>query len=476
MLAEAPHRKPLFGSPTPRIAPPLPAHTDVANFKVLSASLGLDLFPWQETAARYLTATNAEQRPLYREVAIIVARRNGKTTLLLPIIVGRMLAGQQITHAAQQLRLPDEMFRQVVDVFERHYPEMVPKKRGISWRAGQEEIRIDGPNGQGRYRPIAANNGAARGLTNDVVIIDELREMTDLGVLSALKPTTAQSPYRQMIYLSNAGTADSAALKSIQARAGQDDSLAYLEWSAAPELKPDDMTGWLAANPASGHNPAILESLAEDYRAALLGGTMAEFEVERLCREQITLKPAFVEADDWLAQDRSPVARPSSPVMAVKMDIGGERASAVVAWRLGPERVALVPVADVTIDNQGVDAFGPKLLAKANEWRVSTVGFDPYTDTDLIRHFRRSEKIIGRDYANASQAFVDRVMARQFVVTDETELIAADLAHTIRKPSTHGGYIAGNADETPNTMAEAAVRAAWLAVKTPTFLGAARIQ
>jgi hypothetical protein len=475
-LAEAVRRKPLVGTPQPRVAPPRPARTNIAKFRDLSAKLGLDLFPWQETAARYLTATNAQGNPLYREVAIIVARRNGKTTLLLPLIVSRMLEGQQITHAAQQLRLPDEMFRQVVDVFERHYPGLIPKKRGISWRAGQEEIRIETEHGQGRYRPIAANNGAARGLTNDVVIIDELREMTDLGVLSALKPTTAQSPNRQMIYLSNAGTADSLALKSIQARAGLDAALAYLEWSAAPDLKPDDMAGWLVANPAIGHNPAILESLEEDYRAALLGGTMAEFEVERLCREQLSLKPPLVQPDDWAAQDRTVVARPSSPVMAVKMDIGGERASAVVAWRLADQRVAVVPVADVTGSPIDIDAFGPELVKKAQEWRVSVTGFDPYTDVDLIRYFRRNHKIIGRDYALASESFARRTLDHQFVVDDDRELIATDLARTIRKPSQYGTFIAVKADDVPNTAAEAAVRAAWLAVNKPTFLGPARVQ
>jgi hypothetical protein len=471
-LAETARRKPLVGTPRPRVAPPIPARTDIAAFRSLSTKLGLDLFPWQETAARYLTAMNADHHPLYREVAIIVARRNGKTTLLLPVIVGRMLAGQQITHAAQQLRLPDEMFRQVVDVFERHYPELIPKKRGISWRAGQEEIRIEGG---GRYRPIAANNGAARGLTNDVVIIDELREMTDISVLSALKPTTAQSPNRQMIYLSNAGTADSVALKSIQSRAGMDEALAYLEWSAAPDLKPDAMTGWLAANPAIGHNPAILESLEEDYRAALLGGTMAEFEVERLCREQLSLKPPLVQPDDWAAQDRTGVPRPTAPVMAVKMDIGGERASAVVAWRLDAQRIALSPVANITGSPIAIDRFGPELVKKAQEWHVSVVGFDPYTDVDLIRYFRRNAKIIGRDYANASESFARRALDRQFVIADDSEIITTDLAHTIRKPSQYGTFIAGKADETPNTAAEAAVRASWLAVNTPTFIGPARI-
>src|SRR5512146_855766 len=117
MLAveSARRRKPLLGTPKPRLAPPTPAKADVAEFKALASKLGLELYPWQESAARYLTAQGASGHPLYREVAIVVARQNGKTRLLLPLIVAHLQAGHRVIHAAQHLRMPGDFHRELAE-------------------------------------------------------------------------------------------------------------------------------------------------------------------------------------------------------------------------------------------------------------------------------------------------------------------------------------------------------------------------
>ena len=69
--------------------------------------------------------------------------------------------------------------------------------------SGQEEIRLR--NG-GKYRIVAPTRGGARGPSNDLVIVDELREMDTLDFIAAAKPTLIASPSPQIVYLSNAGT------------------------------------------------------------------------------------------------------------------------------------------------------------------------------------------------------------------------------------------------------------------------------
>ena len=91
MLAEARPRTQPKGAERPRLAPPVPANSGWREFTDFSSSIGIDLFPWQQYVARYLTAT-AGDHWLYREVAVIVARQAGKTTLLVPLIVQRLLA------------------------------------------------------------------------------------------------------------------------------------------------------------------------------------------------------------------------------------------------------------------------------------------------------------------------------------------------------------------------------------------------
>ena len=99
MLASAPQT--LYGSPTPRIGPPLPLRHDLAGYRASAASLDITPMPWQDTAAVYLTARDADDLWLFREVAIVVGRQNGKTTLTKPLVLERLLAGRRIMHIAQ---------------------------------------------------------------------------------------------------------------------------------------------------------------------------------------------------------------------------------------------------------------------------------------------------------------------------------------------------------------------------------------
>lgn len=460
-----PRRKPTVGTPTPRIAPPVPARSELKDFAATASRLGITLWPWQETAARYLTALGPKDRHLFREVAVIVARQNGKTELLLPLIVSRLLAGKRIMHTAQNRELPRLVHRKLSRILQKHHAGVI---EAIRRGAGQEEIWLT--NG-GHYRIVAPNEDGARGSTNDVLIVDELRQMIDHNFIAAAKPTLADDA--QIVYLSNAGTAASEVLNALKARAGLDHRLAYLEWSAAPDLAPDDRAGWLAANPAIGHKPGHLEGLEDDYRAHLLSGTMAVFETEQLCRWVAAMDERLVKPADWAAQDFGDVGRPLRSFMAIKMDPLGQRASAVIAWQ-DAEHVVL-DVHDTTGSPIDAALLGPDLVKLATASRASVTAFDPYTDADLARHLRKSKAINGREFAAASEKFVRLVAERRLRVNDPAGVLAKDLEWTTRKPAPYGSFMAVQAsDEHTNTAAIAAVRAAWLA-SAPTSTEPARI-
>jgi hypothetical protein len=225
-----------------------------------------------------------------------VARQNGKTTLLVPLIVQRLLAGQRVMHTAQNRELPREVFGLVADLLVKQHRELL--RSAPRFANGQEEIRLK--NG-GHYRIVAPTRGGARGPSNDLVIIDELREMTDLDFIAAAKPTLVASKQPQMVYLSNAGTVTSVVLNALRQRAATDSGLAYLEWSAAPDRAADDVAGWREANPAIGHLPGIIDNLHAEYRANRLGGTLAIFETEHLCRWALSLKQTAFPKHVWEA-------------------------------------------------------------------------------------------------------------------------------------------------------------------------------
>jgi len=298
--------------------------------------------------------------------------------------------------------------------------------------------------------------------------------MVTWDVINSAKPAQRFADDPQTIYLSNMGTDDSIVLNSLRARASEDASLAYLEWSADPDLPADDRYGWTQANPAIGHYPQVLRDLEKDYVAAVLGGNLAGFEMEALCRRVPTATQRLVTEEQWAGQDF--IGEPGVPqraAMAVSMDISGERASAVVAWPDG-ERICL----DVH-DTQGspidVSVLGPDIQKLAIANRVLDVAYDPYTDVDLTRYLRKAKAINGRDYGNASEKFVRLVTERKLRIHDPKGVLTEDLRWTTRRAGPNSSYMAVRAsDEHSNTAALAAIRAAWLATN-PTGGQPARI-
>lgn len=448
-----------MGSPTPRIAPPPPARSHVAELESVAAELGITLMPWQHTAGRYLTATRPDGRSLYSEVAIVVARQQGKTTLMKPAIVRWLRAGQRILHIAQTRELPREMFNLIADAMS-DTPELFPKRCGKTiwprYGAGQEEIILT--NG-GTYRIAAANRGGARGRSNDKLLIDELREMETWDVVASAEPTLAMSPDPQRIYLSNAGTERSVILNALRERGigGNDPTLAYLEWSAAPERSMSDRDGWAEADPALGHYPQVERNLEE----ALHKVPGPVFETERLCRWVATMLPLVVPVDEWELR-RGPLPEPSRPCMGIAVDPEGRRASAVIAWTAAG-KVYVRHFAEAgpggPID---LDAFATDLLPLTRKHRVRTVGFNPWTDRDLARHFPSAKPIQGADHAAASARVVSAVASAQLVHDGSPEL-GADMAYTVRAETPQGWHaVRANADR-PTTASLAMLRAVWLA-------------
>jgi hypothetical protein len=453
---------PVIGSSKPRLAPPLPLRHDAKALGDLAEKLGQPLWPWQALVMRYLTAT-AGERWLYPEVAVVVARQNGKTSLLVPLIVARMLEGHRVMHTAQNRSLPIATHEQLASLLSEHFPRLIARPRGITFGSGKEGIRL---TTGGNYRIVAPTRGGARGQPNDLVVIDEVREFEDTELTDAALPTVIASKKPQVVYLSNAGYAQSVVLNALRARAGSDPSLAYLEWSAAAERAPDDVAGWIEANPSIGHNPHLMENLERQYRAHLLGGTMQSWETENLCRWTVAKTERLVTPEEWSGQVFESVRQsPSRPAMGIKMDPSGERVAAVIAWPVSEDRIALDVVADVTGDPVDIERLGPDLLELARSLRTSTIAFDPATDADLMRHLKREQvSITGRDYASATERFVRLVAGRKLLVHDPGGILAADLEATTRRAMSAGTAIAVKAgSDMTNTAAEAAIRAVWAA-------------
>lgn len=388
-------------------------------------------------------------RWLYPETAVVVARQNGKTELLRPLIVDALDHGARILHTAQNRELPRETYLSVVDHYQATRPDDIREARLAN---GQERLRIDGG---GMYRIVAPQRGSRGQPGIDLVIIDEVREFEDFDLVGAIVPTTSASPNARIVYLSNAGHDASVVLNDLRRRAGTDPALCYLEWSAPPELAVDDKTGWHQANPS----PRITD---EFLARQLASRPRAIFETEHLCRWVASMLPSLVSTGAWDRLER-PLEPPVAPSLGIALDGSLGRASAVLAWPQSDGTLAVTMAAEVTGSPIDVGAFGEALAELARKAKVSATAYDPATDADLARFLPTPKPLGPREFAQASERFVRSVEGQRIRHADAAP-IAGDLPATSRETSSHGVFLATKAQEDrPITASLAAIRAVWLA-------------
>lgn len=453
----------LIGHAKPRIAPPTPARSAVADLEDEARGLGMPLIPWQSTAGRYIYALGQEERWLYPEVAVVVSRQNGKTKILKPHVVRRLRMGRRILHLAQTRELPRRLFTELVPIVIREFPDAIIR-RG----AGQETIEI--PSTGGLYLIAASTSGGARGLSSiDDLLVDEVRELDEYFVGAAI-PTTIASPNPQILYLSNAGHELSDVLNAIRKRAEEgDQALAYLEWSAAPGRSVDDRAGWAEANPALGHEafPGLMARLEQVYTSSRLAGNMAHFETEHLCRWVKTMRETLVDLDAW-KRSEGVLSAPTRVFMGISVDPGGKRASASVAWQQPDNTMELQLLFDVTGNPINADKLGRDLRLAAKKHNVTTVGFHPLTDGVLAKYFPRTAPVAGQKHALASARFVQLVESGHLRWADCAP-VSTDLTWTARKEHDEtGSFQAVRADDDrPITAALSSLWAVYLASDPP---------
>jgi phage terminase large subunit-like protein len=290
-LTSSPRGVPLLGSQEPRVCslPLFDSDRSGQNAVALAGEAGLRLDPWQRLVLESGLRRRGGKWAAF-EVALIVARQNGKGTVLEALELAALFLYpdvRMILHSAHQFKTAAEAFLRVRALIEDN-PDFDRKVARIRTAAGAEAIELkDGK----RLRFVARSSGSGRGFTSDLVILDEAYELGDQQ-MAALLPTLSARPDPQVWYTSTAGGPDSIQLGRVRARgvAGADQSLAFMEWSAdEAAYDPADPQDWALANPGLGIR------IAPEY----IEREMAALGAEAFARERLSIGDYPVDGGAW---------------------------------------------------------------------------------------------------------------------------------------------------------------------------------
>src|SRR6266498_1144131 len=272
-------RRPLLGKTTPRLwTPPkrrLTARTSRGYACIAFAeALGIELFPWQKWLLIHALELNPDGSYRFRIVVVLVARQNGKTTLLKVLALWRMLedGARTVVGTSTNMEYAREAWAATVELAmdrdlslareraaealqytglpvpddEQELLGYLPKRERWcqSIKRGALDTSLTLP-GRCRYKIASASRTGGRSLAIDLGIADELREHRAAGVDStgweawaALDGATTARPNSQVYGLSNAGDRGSVVLNHFRAAGAAfletgdgDDTLGLFEWS-----------------------------------------------------------------------------------------------------------------------------------------------------------------------------------------------------------------------------------------------------
>lgn len=398
------------GCPDPRLGTPPASPLTEGNTRghdliAFAERVGVPLLPWQRTVALRALELNEDGSYRFRTVLILVGRQCGKTTLLKIWALWRMYEddARLVLGAAQSLDIAREAWQGSVELAaEANLPT------GKVRMANGEQClwTADGA----RYRITAATRGAGRGLSVDMLIMDEIREQRDWAAWSALSKTVIARERGQIVCISNAGDDESVVLNSLRESglSGKDDSICLLEWSAPDGCDLNDPDMWAMSLPALNHT--LPESAV---RSAIATDPPAVARTELLCQHVTTMNSAL-DATGWAqGADPSGSVEPYRRDLVAGVDVAldGQHVALVVAAALEDGRVRVEPVASWTSTLDARRELG-ELLAQINPREVAWFPGGPSNAlAPILSALPGSRPVTGTDVTAACMGFADLVQA-----------------------------------------------------------------
>lgn len=250
--------------------------------------LGVTLYPWQKWLLIHALELKPNGKFRFRTIVLLVSRQNGKSRVLQLLSLWRMYVdgAPLVIGTAQNLDVAEEQWQAAIELAEEN-PELAAEIAHVDRTNGKKALRLAPRPADKlptrRYKVAAANRKGGRGLSGDLVLMDELREHSSWESWSAVTKTTMAREKPQVWAASNAGDASSvvlrhlrkAALRQIIDKDTKNATAALFEWSAVKwdpkggddqtgdyvNLKTSDREGWAMANPSLEWSDLTMEAL-----------------------------------------------------------------------------------------------------------------------------------------------------------------------------------------------------------------------
>lgn len=363
----------MVGCERPRLfTPPLRRLTrrTTLGFAVIDFArdvLGISLFPWQEWLLKHALELLPDGTPRFRTVVVLVARQNGKSTLsqVLALFWLYVLQRRLVVGTAQTLDLAEEVWAGAVELAE-GTPELAEAIEHVVQTNGRKSLEVQAVDGDGdpftvRYKVQTASRRGGRGLSGDLILLDELREHQSWHAWAAVTKTTMARAHAQVWALSNAGDVTSVVLRHLRrmghaalgdpdginkdgvqdledlAGAEQaglevdelDESLGLFEWSSTPGCDKWDRGEWAQANPSLNYPGGIGERAIA--AACATDPELEVFRPEVLCQWNEGAGEGPFPPGTWQAGEDPASRVPDGEPVMYCVDVEHDRTRSVIA-------------------------------------------------------------------------------------------------------------------------------------------------
>ena len=307
---------------------------EIANVARL---LGIELMPWQrhvvDIATEYRLNDAGQRVYRYRTVLISVPRQSGKTTLMTPVRLHRLMTRPGIDAFATAQTGKDARAR-IMKMIEQVEMSPLAGLFKSSRQNGAEGLQCIGNKSKLiRFSPVA---GALHGETPHLVDFDEIwkysEQLGDMLLGGASPGQITLGGQAQIWMISTKGTAQSTFMnKWVEAgEAGTDPSLAFFDWRKPEGMDLDEPATWWAYHPALGNT--ITE---DDLRKEMYSEGMSLSERVRAYGNLLTIAgEQIIPAEVWddAAHDHETIPAWDQIGVGVEVAPGNSCAAVVAGW------------------------------------------------------------------------------------------------------------------------------------------------